>query len=436
MEHNEFVILEDAQEIVTIHEIETGNLIYMNKEARKVLGNDYVGKKCKELFDNKLCVCSQCKSKLYLEDFGKNLNHDLYKVTNKIIDGKYYRGKKYTVMIDGVKCAINTFLNIDSIMNESEMTKREHEAYEKILIAISSIDFNNSIEKQCNKLLKDIRDLLRADAVRFIKYCDNKEAFNYVCSEKNIRKLPFDKIIRSVIVGDYEYNRIYKDNMFIHLFASELDDFPIAQRYMKEEDVNDFFTMFWEFDNVEYVLVVRNIKSDYDDRLYKIVYKTCFFIINSFLYNQGLYALGNNDLLTNLYNKNKYINDLEKVYNETQERIGVIYFDLDDLKETNDQYGHDAGDKLLIDFSEILRSIDCDSCNIYRIGGDEFVVIAKNVENEVFESINKKIHSSIKFNRISCSFGSVYKAKTDSVKNMISEAEKMMYYFKSIHHSS
>ena len=62
--------------------------------------------------------------------------------------------------------------------------------------------------------------------------------------------------------------------------------------------------------------------------------------------------------------------------------VGVIYLDLNGLKEINDKMGHLAGDTLIISASYVLQEIFAD--NSYRIGGDEFVVIEQDVLESEF----------------------------------------------------
>ena len=80
------------------------------------------------------------------------------------------------------------------------------------------------------------------------------------------------------------------------------------------------------------------------------------------------------DALTGVYNRRGF--DLH--FTEApQDNFGIIYFDANNLKETNDNMGHKYGDKLLVAIANILRDLFPDQ--IYRLGGDEFVVILDGV---------------------------------------------------------
>ncbi len=83
------------------------------------------------------------------------------------------------------------------------------------------------------------------------------------------------------------------------------------------------------------------------------------------------------DKMTGVYNRSKYEEMLEKEF-ANYETIGVIFFDVNYLKETNDHHGHQAGDHLLTQVAKGL--LDCSDVKhmVFRIGGDEFVIILPN----------------------------------------------------------
>lgn len=85
------------------------------------------------------------------------------------------------------------------------------------------------------------------------------------------------------------------------------------------------------------------------------------------------------DELTGLYNRRGFL-----VLGEQQINIGkrinkqvlLLYFDLDDLKQINDTFGHAAGDRVLVDTATVLKRAFRETDIIGRIGGDEFVALA------------------------------------------------------------
>ena len=67
----------------------------------------------------------------------------------------------------------------------------------------------------------------------------------------------------------------------------------------------------------------------------------------------------------------------------------MIMLDLDDFKAINDTYGHPCGDQVLMEVANLLRRIFRETDALSRIGGDEFVVLMKNVRN--VEDVERKL---------------------------------------------
>lgn len=82
------------------------------------------------------------------------------------------------------------------------------------------------------------------------------------------------------------------------------------------------------------------------------------------------------DVLTGLYNRNAYMEDMLKIKNASGKMF--ISFDLNNLKECNDQHGHSAGDTYLKNAARILEKTFDHYGKVYRIGGDEFCCIVEH----------------------------------------------------------
>ena len=95
--------------------------------------------------------------------------------------------------------------------------------------------------------------------------------------------------------------------------------------------------------------------------------------------------LYNRDMLTNLYNRHGYEMFFTKIFKECCEKgvpIGVMMIDMDDLKLTNDNYGHAEGDYSLTTIADGMRLAALHNEVCLRTGGDEFVVLAKDYSEE------------------------------------------------------
>lgn len=93
--------------------------------------------------------------------------------------------------------------------------------------------------------------------------------------------------------------------------------------------------------------------------------------------------MGTIDNLTGLKNRNSYQNAVTNYSLKDWHNFGCVYVDANALHEVNNTLGHDTGDKMLKYIAETLK-VAFDVCDIYRIGGDEFVVFSKNRSKEEF----------------------------------------------------
>ncbi|WP_288806787.1 bifunctional diguanylate cyclase/phosphodiesterase [uncultured Treponema sp.] len=108
------------------------------------------------------------------------------------------------------------------------------------------------------------------------------------------------------------------------------------------------------------------------------------------------------DILTGLYNRNKFLDDISELTAQAQfngTKLGLLLIDIDNMKIINDYNGHTAGDEVLKKSAEILKRFSKNIIKAYRFGGDEFLLAIKNcssmdsitnVCDTVFESFNSE----------------------------------------------
>ena len=97
-------------------------------------------------------------------------------------------------------------------------------------------------------------------------------------------------------------------------------------------------------------------------------------------YSKTLQAEKEHDALTGLYNKGKFL-AMKKSLFRNQKTIAVFNMDVNNLKHMNDEHGHEAGDRLIIKAAESLKKIEARNIIPFRVGGDEFVVVAIHVSS-------------------------------------------------------
>ena len=103
-------------------------------------------------------------------------------------------------------------------------------------------------------------------------------------------------------------------------------------------------------------------------------------------YSRALQIEKDFDGQTGLYNKGKFLS-MKKTLFRNQKTIAVFNMDINNLKETNDTCGHEAGDRLILKAAESLKRIQARNVIPFRVGGDEFIVVAIHVNREEAERI-------------------------------------------------
>jgi len=145
--------------------------------------------------------------------------------------------------------------------------------------------------------------------------------------------------------------------------------------------------------------------------------------------------LANTDTMTGVRNKHAYTEYEHalnrKIYNDELKHLAVVVCDINGLKHINDTLGHAAGDKLIKDACELICETFIHGA-VFRIGGDEFVVILEekgyDTRNDTISAMNRKVEANIPENGVVVSIGySVLEEGDHHVLDVFERADKMMY---------
>ncbi|MEE0095264.1 MAG: sensor domain-containing diguanylate cyclase [Oscillospiraceae bacterium] len=180
-------------------------------------------------------------------------------------------------------------------------------------------------------------------------------------------------------------------------------------------------------------LGVDNPTAHYDDPT--LLSSIQFFISNSLdmqKQQQWLRYLSSRDMLTKLYNRNEYIMLLESIGRKPMENIGAAYMDLNGLKEINDRYGHEAGDRMISRAAAVLLKYFSD--HAFRVGGDEFIIVYPNIGEETFLKKIEDARNSMRERHVSISVGAVWRKSSDDLEEMLKAADQLMYVEKEQYH--
>ncbi len=141
------------------------------------------------------------------------------------------------------------------------------------------------------------------------------------------------------------------------------------------------------------------------------------------------------DELTKVYNRTKFIDIFNEIYKSiTQEEkpLSLIIFDIDHFKKINDNFGHNIGDKVLVEISSCLKGLIRNSDILCRWGGEEFLILLKSSIEDSFriaEKIRTFIESKefIQNHKITISLGVTSLEKNDNLDLFINRADQALY---------
>lgn len=123
-----------------------------------------------------------------------------------------------------------------------------------------------------------------------------------------------------------------------------------------------------------FLIFPQNIEMEGTESLKKILLRTLKSCLEKRIFYENVSYESYHDMLTKLYNRRSYFQRCREEYPHANS-IGIVYFDVNNLKKVNDQYGHDAGDALLQKAAESFRGLTGDHVHAYRMGGDEFILV-------------------------------------------------------------
>ena len=136
------------------------------------------------------------------------------------------------------------------------------------------------------------------------------------------------------------------------------------------------------------------------------------------------------DPLTGLHNRRGWdeaVESAEGLCRRLGTSASVLYIDLDDLKETNDRFGHQAGDRLIIRAAEALTSVTRESDYVARVGGDEFGVLAMGCNAELAERLANRVLEGLEGAGVNASVGLSTRDPDGDLWSTISQADQSMY---------
>lgn len=179
-------------------------------------------------------------------------------------------------------------------------------------------------------------------------------------------------------------------------------------------------------------------ENNFEVEFFKIVIKNIIIILQNCLYQDKITSLAMKDNLTGIYNRNYMANHIKSIQNTKCDLVLAI-MDIDHFKKVNDTYGHDFGDIVLKDVSNFIKSTLSESDEIYRWGGEEFVISFKGQDikyvedklNYIKDELSSRAIIGEKFYiNVTASFGVAKFEEEQSIDDVLNNADKALYISK------
>ncbi|MBQ8588326.1 MAG: GGDEF domain-containing protein, partial [Clostridia bacterium] len=132
------------------------------------------------------------------------------------------------------------------------------------------------------------------------------------------------------------------------------------------------------------------------------------------------------DSLTGLLNRVSAKKDMVRFDEEKAKNFACVYVDVNELHLCNNKYGHAAGDEMLLYIANTLREVYYGH-NIYRMGGDEFLVFMCDVNSEEVKQSSKKLMQRLEPKNYHVAVGTSYRIQNTNCDELMREAEIRMY---------
>ena len=255
-------------------------------------------------------------------------------------------------------------------------------------------------------ILPDFKDQLLFGEER--KYLES-EIFRYAANLYNVNKTTIGVM------------RIVPDN---HLLKTNIELYNFLNKHTIKEIS---FAIITKENNHVSILGVINPEKSHVARVLLEDIAVCFSIA---IYNKKhlnkTEIAATTDSLTGALNRVSYKRDILILDEEKPEDFSCIYIDVNELHIRNNKYGHAAGDEMLIYIANTLKEVFFGH-SIYRMGGDEFLVFAKNASQEYIKENIETFIEQLKPKGYNVAIGMSFRNQNTNCEEMVREAEIRMY---------
>ena len=325
-----------------------------------------------------------------------------------------------------------TFINVD-IDRERQMEMKREFTTKDIVLRISKIlSSEETYEVAMNHALQELSRILHPDRL-YILETDGKTVSNTFewCAPGVTPEIDtLQNLDYAQYIGGWEKFLEHSTSVVIEDIEVLKDDDPVDYWNLKRQGIERIIDAPFYHDGklIGYLGVDNYEKSELVNTV--TVLETVSYFIASKITNYRLMAELEHascyDALTGLHNRNACIEKIDFLMQHSSS-IGIVYADVNGLKEINDTRGHQAGDEALKRAAHLLAKC-YGSENAYRWGGDEFLVVMPLVKELDFKASFRRLRELVgREQDLSIALGSDWGADTTHLNEAICRTDQRMY---------
>lgn len=426
---NTLSLLNEISELVYVSDPETYELLFVNQTGCQTLHlENYKHKKCYEVLQGKTSPCEFCTNDRLCDD-----NFYTWEFTNPSI-GRHFLLKDKIIQWHGKTARMEIAFDITERELQKQELKNMLDVQTLITNCVRMLYAVDDLDQTINAVLTQIGEFLVSDRAYVFEIKDelmnNTHEWTAPGISPQLEKLqqldlslisdwlPFFEKNDCIIIDDVE--QLQKTNPAAHatLHAQEITSLIAAPIFLDNKlagyiGIDNYDSE--KIKNSSYLLLSMSIFLSYAIRHRNHV--------------DMLHRLSYHDLLTNALNRNAFMDVLSQFRPGQYASAGIIYIDINGMKEINDFYGHHQGDKILITtVAKVFNLFKPDE--LFRIGGDEFVIITYDLtETDFYEKFNllRNIFCEKTNLPFSIATGSCWVKSPSDLNSLLQQADSAMY---------
>ncbi len=431
--------LDELPELMYVADLENYDLLFINKAGKDTFNFKATeGKKCYELLQGLDAPCPFCSTPELKPEEYYNWEH-----TNPIT-GRHYLLKDRLIEWEGRPARFELAFDLTEAMREKQNLKNMLETEQVIVECIRDLYQNHDLNQAIPLFLERIGKFLRADRSYIFDLRGELLKNTYEWCAEGIKS---EQGYLQSIPKDYfeRWLRVFDDHecMVIDDCEALKTSEPREYEVLSAQNIKRLVTVPLEQDGELYACIgVDNPPPELLQNAASILQTLRYFLMLAIRRTEDeaeLTKLSYYDTLTSFYNRNRYIQDLE-TFSDYESSVGIVFLDMNGLKEVNDQYGHGSGDRLLVECARRIREGFGES-NFYRVGGDEFVVIDLGDTETGFSDRVERLRACFgQDSRVSVAIGAYWTSCGADIDAAVTAADERMYLDKQAfyqnHHTS